>query len=426
MKQWIIVRILIVTLVSCGTPRLDADDPRSTGGRQRDGNPNALLPQDAPLEVLIEALQSEDFSTRIRAVQFIGERGEAAREAVPALVKTLDVQHLRESALHALKNIGPHASAAIPALFKTLTAYSEELATCWLAAHALANIGEAAIPTLKKGAGSDNLYERLWCHAALAKIEGPTSPHLRVLAESMASQDKTISLVAVNGLTMIGSDAKSVIPQIIAALGSPTTPKMDLAILLAQMGKDAAPAIPQLVVLLDDSNGMTRQRAAYALSEIGGADLQPAVLGLTRMLTAKEDYVREMAATTLGKAGSTAKPAIRSLIERLQDENEHVRAATATALGKIAPTDATVHRALVEAMKDESGRVRSCAAPVLAEHAPVSEEMIQVFVRASEDNWQAVIDACETFFRRLGPEDHKLIPKRYSQQPGSGLAPTPR
>lgn len=417
MKRLIILRILVVMLVTCGTPRLDAGDPDSKNDSQPNGNRNKLLQQDAPLEVLIEALQSTDFSTRSRAVDFIGYRGEAAKEAVPALVKALDVYHLRESALHALKNIGPHASAAIPALFKTLTAYPEQPATRWLAAHALANIGAAAIPTLKKGTDSDNVYERLWCHAALAKIEGPDSPHLQVLAESMASKDKTASLEAVNGLTMIGSDAKSVIPQIIAAMDSPTTPKTDLAVLLARMGKDAAPAIPQLVVLLDHSNAMTRQRAAYALSEIGGADLQPAVLGLTRMLTAKEDYVREMAATTLGKAGPTAKQAIRSLIECLQDENEHVRAATATALGKIAPTDATVHSALVEAMKDKSGRVRSSVAPVLAEHAPVTKEMIQVFIRASDDNWRAVDDACETFFRRLGPEDRELIPKRYSQQP---------
>jgi len=416
MKRLIILQILIVVLVSCGAPLSDAGDPASKDSDQPDGNPNKLLRQDAPLDVLIEALQSKDFNTRIRAVYFIGYRGAAATAAVPALVKTLDDYGLRESTLHALKDIGPHASTAIPALFKALTAYPEQPATRWIAAQALANIGEAAIPTLKKGTDSGNLYERLWCHAALAKIEGPNSPHLQVLAESMASKNEMASLEAVRGLTMIGSAAKSVLPQIIAAMHSPTTPKTDLAVLLAQMGRDATPAIPQLVVLLDHSDAMTRQRAAYALSTIGGADLRPAVLGVTRMLTAKEGYVREMAATTLGTAGPTAKQAIRPLIECLKDKDQRVRAATATALGKIAPTDATVQSALVEAMKDESGQVRSSVAPVLAEYAPVTKEMIQVFIRASDDNWKGVDYACETFFRRLGPEDRKLIPKRYSQQ----------
>lgn len=45
----------------------------------------------------------------------------------------------------------------------------------------------------------------------------------------------------------------------------------------------------------------------------------------------------------------------------------------------------------------------------------MTQEMIQVFLRASDDNWKEVDSACETFFRRLGPEDRKLIPKRYSE-----------
>ncbi len=379
-----------------------------SGGPQK-----KLLQSDAPLEVLIESLRSEDFNTRMRAVDFIGYRGEAAREAVPALVKALENDHMRESVLNALKAIGPGASAAIPALYNSITAYPKQPATRWIAAHALANIGKSAIPTLEKGAGSVNLYERIWCHAALAKGEGPASNHFQFLSDAMLSHDKTTSLVAVRALTMIGSDAKSVLPQIITAMDRQTTAKTDLAVLLAQMGKDASPAIPQLVVLLDHSNPMTRQRAAYALSRIGGAEVRPAVPRLIGMLTAKEGYVREMAATALGKIGSTAGLSIRPLIDRLEDEDEHTRAAAATALGEIAPTDATVLGALSKAMKDESGRVRSHVAPVLAKNAPVTREMINLFIVASEDNWKAVMMACRTFFSRLGPDDSELIPERY-------------
>jgi HEAT repeat protein len=372
-----------------------------------------LLRQDAPLEVLIESLHSEDFSTRMRAVNFIGYRGQDAKEAVPALVKVLETYHMRESALHALKAIGPSASAAIPALHNALTAYPEQPATRWIAANALANIGEAAIPTLNKSLDSDNLYERIWCRAALAKIEGPKSHHLQFLAHLMSSTDKKTVLVTVRALTMIGSTAKPILPKIIAAMDSPVAPKKDIAVLLAQMGKDASPAIPRLVKLLDDPDALTRHRAAYALSRIGGDDAQPAVPGLIRMLSAQEAHVRRQAAATLGKIGSAARPSMPHLIECLRDPDEHVRAATAAALGEIAPTHATVHEALIEVMKDESGRVRGAAAPVLAENAPVTRELIDVFIRASDDNWKAVAAACETFFRRLGPDDSELIPERY-------------
>lgn len=416
MNQFMTLQIPLTMLLAFGNPLLAIGNPKSTDKSQPNSRSTMVLQKDAPLEVLIEALQSDDFSTSIRAVDFIGYRGEAAKEAVPALVKTLDVRHLRESSLHALKNIGPSASAAVPALFKSLTAYPRQPATRWIAANALANVGEAAIPTLKKGTNRENVYERLWCHASLAKLEGPNSSHLQILAKSMESTEKTTSLVAVRGLTMIGSDAKSVIPEIIAAMKNPASPKTDLAVLLAQMGKDATPAIPQLVILLDNPKAMTRHRAAYALSVIGGAELQPAVVPLIRMLAAEESHVREMAAKALGVTGEAAEQSIPHLVKRLKDENEHVRAAAATALGKISPSDTAVQDALIDAMKDESGRVRSSVAPVLAENLPVTKKSIRVFIDASDDNWRGVIDACETFFRRLGREDRELIPMRFKEQ----------
>jgi HEAT repeat protein len=75
----------------------------------------------------------------MRAVDFIGYRGKAAEEAVPALVETLDDEQMRESTLHALKSIGPSASSAIPSLYNSLTAYPKQPATRWIAAQALSN-----------------------------------------------------------------------------------------------------------------------------------------------------------------------------------------------------------------------------------------------------------------------------------------------
>ena len=83
---------------------------------------------------------------------------------------------------------------------------------------------------------------------------------------------------------MIGAPSKVVLEEIIAAMDNPVAPKTDLAILLSTFGKDAKPAVPQLVKWLDDANAITRQRCAYALSEIGGADITPAIPGLVRML----------------------------------------------------------------------------------------------------------------------------------------------
>jgi len=407
------IEILAESIVS--NSLLESGESDSMQGNKPGFNSYGQLQDHVPLEVLIEALYSEDFTTRMRAVSFIGYRGQAAKQAVPDLVKVLEKYDMRESALSALKAIGPSASAAIPALYNAITAYPEQPATRWKSAHALANIGEVAIPTLKMGADSDNLYERIWCRAALAKIEGPKSNHLQYLSVLLSSTDRETVLVAVNALTMIGPAAKPVLPKIIAAMDNPVAPKMEIAMLLARMGKDASPAIPQLVKFLDDPYPFTRNRAALALSMIGCADLRSAVPGLIRMLSAQEDHVRRQAAETLGKVGPAAGgPSVPHLIERLcSDQDEHVRAAAAEALGEIAPNDTAVHSALIAVMNDQSGRVRSKAAPILAKNAPVTRELIQVFIYSSADNMKAVKDACRTFFRRVGPDNSELIPEQY-------------
>jgi HEAT repeat protein len=374
-----------------------------------------LLRDDAPLDMLITSLESEDFTTRMRAVHSIGSRGPAAKDAVPALLRALEVDSMCESALAALRDIGPGATEAIPALYRALTAYPEKPATRWYAAEALAAINEPALPTLQKGLDSANMYEQIWCHAALVQIEGPTSQHLAVLAQLLSSTDKKVAQETVQALTMLGSPAKSVLPAIIQTMHRSTVRKSDLAVLLARIGHDARPAFPKLVIWLDDPEPFTRLRTAYALSKIGG-DMRIAVPGLIRQLRATEDYVREQAAATLGVIGPDAEAAIPHLIVSLEDVNECVRANAATALGQIAPTSATVHRALIAAMQDESGRVRSSAAPILAEHAPVSRELIDVFIRAADDNWHNVIWACHTFFGRLNPDDYQLVPERYKNR----------
>ena len=415
MKRSSIQKILIILLASFGTPCFVEGQSVPTDAHHSGTTLKKPLQNDAPLEILIESMRSEDINTRNRAICFIMSRGPKAKAAVPALINNLETNYMIEMTLDALKAIGPNAAPAIPALFRSLTAYPDHPAASWTAAHALANIGDAAIPTLEKGISSGNDCERIWCHAAMAKIEGPESGHFQFLAAAMLSDNDTSSLEAIRGLTMIGADSKIVLPHIIEAMDKPATAKTDLAMLLAQMKTAATPAIPQLVALLDHSHPITRQTAAFALSEIGGSAIRPAVPGLIKMLSANENYVREMAATALGKTGPSAELSVCSLIGRLKDKGEEVRIrlAAARALGEIAPADPSVLEALLAAMKDEIQSVRDSSASVLAMNAPVTKEIINVFIGLSEGDTHGVNRACRTFFLRPDLSDKDLIPKQY-------------
>ncbi len=103
------------------------------------------------------------------------------------------------------------------------------------------------------------------------------------------------------------------------------------AYLLGQMGKDAAPAAPDLVRALADEDAAVRVKAIRAVSQIG----EPAVTDLTEALTHRETVVRFGAAKALGAIGKPAKSAALALTVCLNDSQPNVRAAASEALAAI-------------------------------------------------------------------------------------------
>ncbi|QEG22166.1 HEAT repeat domain-containing protein [Mariniblastus fucicola] len=75
---------------------------------------------DEPVDLLLSLLKNK--STRLTAIECLGGFGEAAAEAVPALIEFLDDEELAncETAALTLKSIGPPAVAALPKLKKLL------------------------------------------------------------------------------------------------------------------------------------------------------------------------------------------------------------------------------------------------------------------------------------------------------------------
>jgi len=113
---------------------------------------------------------------------------------------------------------------------------------------------------------------------------------------------------------------------------------------LAKLGRGAAPAVPYLVILLDDdtpvllsryigsgfhssSDTSPAEEAAITLARIG----EPAITALVAALKSSSINVRRLAAKSLGQIGSSQS--IDDLIELLTDESRKVQAAAAIALG---------------------------------------------------------------------------------------------
>jgi len=115
-----------------------------------------------------------------------------------------------------------------------------------------------------------------------------------------------------------------------------TTTQVQGAFGLGQHGAEAAPAVPALVRALHSPESLVRERAAWALGQIGVAD--EAVPALAVTLSDSVWTVRRQAALALGQIGAPARAAEADLRRCQHDSHPQVRKSVEEALSKIGAT----------------------------------------------------------------------------------------
>jgi HEAT repeat protein len=280
----------------------------------------------AALPSLIRCLEGDDKEARQRAMLILARFGAAARDAVPALAKLVNLPDGVQSgdAIAVLGKIGPGASAAIP----TLSAAYESL----------------------KPDDEDRKYALL---DALPRIGAPPSP------------------------------------RIIGDLNDPDPDRRASAVLiLSQFGAKAHSAAGRLVALVDDPSPVVRVRAAVALFSVDPA--HPRVLSaLSSALDSSDiDILDEAipAIAQLGSNGAVVAPKLKSIVARMglasgtqRGDVFSTKARAAEALVDIAPASGEGVAALIALLKDGEdfrgpavevvgrlGRKASAAIPALA------------------------------------------------------------
>ncbi len=253
---------------------------------------------------LLVLLGDDDPPIRLAAVQALGQLGEKAASAVPALMGRLDDPALQVAVLDAFGKIGPASAPAVPRILEIAQKGGPQVRAASLLA--FTGIGRAAGPALPQ------IYAAL--SDSTPEVRFPALPALLSVESDEAKLLATL-------IPMFNEEGGGRLRRVAAPA-------------LAKFGERARPAVPGLVAMLDRDND--RPAALAALQAIGVRN----VPDLLKMLAVKDPKARVFACESLAALGPEAKDAAARLRELTNGQPPSVQDAARAALAKIEPASA--------------------------------------------------------------------------------------
>jgi HEAT repeat protein len=375
----------------------------------------SIGPAAAPaVPALLEVLRERrDDANSVAAVQALGRIGASARTVVPDLLRRLErhghsnERELRLAVVEALGRFGGDAAEAVPALLPLLLDEADIVESAvWTWASLPSTVADATLALWVARLGiTDRVEKTRMCRAALTALD------------------------RIDGKWPQTEAAKKLLPGLLKRLDLANADLRHEAVLaLGRFGKEAAPAVPQLLKLLDDPDPKVRRDVTSALVRIDDAWTQPldparAARLLGEVLTDRSPAVRKKAAQTLGGLAKDGTGAIGGLVLLLADSDEDVVKAAAEALGRIddnwLQTEAAKNAipGLVHRLRDPLGAVRTNAAAALGRFDGAAAGAITALVVCAADAVKDVRTAALAALERIdrdwpqSPAAKKAVPR---------------
>ncbi len=209
----------------------------------------SLIAQQADIDQLIKDTTARDRSVVIKAINELGKLGPDAASAVDALARAVgsDDFEIRWQAARALGSIGPAAKRAAVVLHDALT--DEAPSVRAYAAFALGRLGKTAEPSvdqLIKNVFDKEMIVRRASIRALRSIDPPIQKTMPLVLKILDQGDMSSIMPALHTLA---NEGKAAVPRLRAAMQSAKAAPW-AAIVLAEIGPEAADAVPELTRML--------------------------------------------------------------------------------------------------------------------------------------------------------------------------------
>ena len=392
--------------------------------------------------LFVKLMDDADPGVRMRVLQTVAEVGQ---QAVPALIEALKNDKAAYWACIVLRDIGPEAKEAVPALTGKLQHPRPEIRR--EAVLALAAIGEAAAPAVPQiVALLDDPQCRTAATFALGRLgRVPTEAEAKIRA-NFTSDDPMLRCVSLWTLAMVHPEDKELRHQtaeeLVARLKDadprvrtaaarglaalPPAPEIMMPI-FEKAFKDAdettiraaldalaalgAPAVPRLIDALKFEH--VRARVAYILGQIGPA-AAPATDALAELVADNNPRVSEEAVLALAKIGPGAKAAVPALVKAFQGGEGADDHAIVFALGKIGPDAAAAEAPLTAALASKDGSLGVVSAWALCQIHPATAELaaktVPVLTAGLDASLPQTRQAAAEALGSLGPLAAQAVP----------------
>jgi HEAT repeat protein len=390
---------------------------------------------------LTNALKDKDENVRRESAEALGKIGPAAASASPALVELLGddagsvavhaawslgrigpaaVLHLiaalktpeKHLAIMVLGDIGPAAKAAAAPLAELLSEKDLDRDLGREIMLALAHMGpdaRPAIPALMKILKHEEHPLRPGAAWALARI-GAKQANEELIKALPKQDDPRMQIVAPIALMVLNPDTdvylQFALPRLRELLNHEALPiRREAAMVLAELGPKAAPAVPELTQGLQDPDPEIRKQFLTALAAIG-PDSAEALPSIMQALADQDPTVRSTAVYAIGRIGKDAQQAIPFLEKNLREHDEFLRFASAWALMHVSAQPTTIAaqclEPLIHGLKLPNPRGREEAAQALGMMGSAARSAVPALEAIANDPDENVKKSVAAALRAIG------------------------
>lgn len=391
--------------------------------------PDELDPFEKDIPTLIKFLEEGDTKERCQAAYRLKEIGPYAKEATPALIKSLQspVRELKGNSSEAIRSIGVDT---IPYIYEALDDPDWEIRAAALrAARIFPKAFLKILPDLIDLLDDDQYEIRVGAIGVIGSIGPDAADAAKLLAELLAGDPDISQFAVCNALAHIGEAAGSAVPVLINQLQIDTTQTIGLTIqTLGDIGPGATEAIPYLIELLGDetkpeleskvnsphfdfSEGelpTTGDRAARALGKMGSE----AIPALVDAFTTTDQNIRIRAIYAILEIGPDAKGAAPALIEAVEDDDPEIRGIAARCLGLIGPEPGVV-QAIVKALDDKNYDVQKKALYAVQIFEPKNTLFIKPLIKIIDERDNSRNYLAIRILGEYGPAATDALPRLY-------------